>query len=105
MPRRAAPIRTRKVTLKGHKSNISLEKAFWGTLNQIAAREKMTVLELIEAINDSRSRQSLASAIRVYVLDYFMHASSQQGSDVRSSLDEMLNSPRITTKRDREEQT
>jgi len=71
-------------------------------LQQVAAREKMTVLELIEAINDTRSRQSLVSAIRVYVLDYFMRACLQQGSEVRSSLDEMRKAPRTTTIRDGE---
>jgi predicted DNA-binding ribbon-helix-helix protein len=67
----------------GRRSGVSLEDPFWRYLRKIAAREKISVSELVRTLDYSDHRGSLASAIRVFVLEYFqtraLEKSSQDG--------------------------
>ncbi|MEM6888252.1 MAG: ribbon-helix-helix domain-containing protein [Pseudomonadota bacterium] len=57
------------VTLKGHRTSISLEDEFWLALREIAARKSVPINRLIADIDVQRGTEAgLASAIRVYVL-------------------------------------
>jgi predicted DNA-binding ribbon-helix-helix protein len=57
------------VTLKGHRTSISLEDEFWVALRRIAARRGLSLNALIAEIDVSRGTETgLASAIRVFVL-------------------------------------
>lgn len=57
------------VTLKGHRTSISLEDEFWQELRQIAVRKNLPINALIADIDVQRGVEAgLASAIRVYVL-------------------------------------
>ena len=57
------------VTLKGHRTSISLEDAFWSELRQIAAEKDMPINALVAEIDAERGMETgLASAIRLYVL-------------------------------------
>lgn len=59
----------RSVTLKGHRTSVSLEDEFWDALRQIAADQNTAVNALIAQIDTERGLDlGLASAIRVYVL-------------------------------------
>ena len=67
-----ADLRPRKhsVTLRGHRTSVSLEDAFWEELNRIAAARGTSVNALVAEIDEARGLSSgLASAIRVYVLE------------------------------------
>jgi predicted DNA-binding ribbon-helix-helix protein len=64
----------RSVVLGGHKTSVSLEDAFWKSLKQIAASGKMTVSELLTAIDSGRHHGNLSSAIRLFVLNYYRGA-------------------------------
>ena len=57
----------RSVVLGGHKTSVSLEDAFWKSLKEIAASGKMTVSELLTAIDSGRHHGNLSSAIRLFV--------------------------------------
>lgn len=57
----------RSVTLRGHRTSITLEDEFWQQLTQLAKSEKLSVQELIARIDEGRTG-NLSSAIRVYVL-------------------------------------
>ncbi|MFK7763111.1 MAG: ribbon-helix-helix domain-containing protein [Roseobacter sp.] len=60
------------VTLKGHRTSISLEHEFWLALRDIASEKHVPINALIAEIDVERGTQSgLASAIRVYVLRWF----------------------------------
>jgi len=63
----------RSITLKGHRTSISLEKEFWDELVIIAAQENRTLPALINQIDRNRLKldpaPGLASAIRVYILN------------------------------------
>ncbi len=59
----------RSVTLKGHRTSISLEDEFWTELRAIAAKENKAINALVAEIDVSRDLETgLASAIRVHVL-------------------------------------
>jgi predicted DNA-binding ribbon-helix-helix protein len=58
------------VTLKGHRTSISLENAFWQALRDIAAARGLPLNQLISEIDVARGTDTgLASAIRVFVLE------------------------------------
>ncbi|MDG1281389.1 MAG: ribbon-helix-helix domain-containing protein [Pseudorhodobacter sp.] len=57
------------VTLRGHRTSVSLEPEFWEAFRQIAAREDLGLNELAVKIDEARGGDiGLASAIRLYVL-------------------------------------
>ncbi len=60
-------VRKRSVDISGHRTSVSVEEPFWDALQDIAAREKKSVNELIAAIDRTRSG-NLSSAIRLFVL-------------------------------------
>jgi predicted DNA-binding ribbon-helix-helix protein len=70
-PKMKSLIVKRSVVLGGHKTSVSLEDAFWNSLKGIAASGKMTVSELLTAIDSGRHHGNLSSAIRLFVLNYY----------------------------------
>ncbi len=57
------------VTLKGHRTSISLEEEFWTVFRDIAAEKSMPINALVAEIDEARGLDlGLASAIRIYVL-------------------------------------
>jgi len=70
----ARPVK-HSVTLKGHRTSISLEDAFWQALREIAAEKNMPINRLVAEIDVERGTDAgLASAIRVYVLRHAQNA-------------------------------
>lgn len=62
----------RSLTLRGHRTSVSLEDAFWRAFREIAAQSDMPINALAAEIDESRGMDvGLASAIRVYVLDHY----------------------------------
>jgi predicted DNA-binding ribbon-helix-helix protein len=61
----------RSIVIAGHKTSVSLEDAFWKSLNEIAAERDMTLAELIATIDSSRNHSNLSSAIRLFVLGVY----------------------------------
>jgi len=61
--------RKRSLTLRGHRTSVSLEDAFWSEFQRIAGSRGLSVNELAAQIDAERGVSSgLASAIRVFVL-------------------------------------
>jgi len=57
------------VTLRGHRTSISLEDEFWLALRNIARQQGRAINELVAEIDETRGTQTgLASAIRLFVL-------------------------------------
>lgn len=57
------------VTLKGHRTSVSLEDEFWVEFRNIAAQKGMPINALVSEIDADRGLEiGLASAIRLYVL-------------------------------------
>jgi predicted DNA-binding ribbon-helix-helix protein len=56
------------VSIKGHRTSISLEAPFWDALRDIAAERRVALAGLIAEIDAGRGQANLSSAIRVHVL-------------------------------------
>lgn len=69
--RRAFAVIKRSVVIRGRKTSISLENAFWSGLKDIAIRRGLTLSSLIETIDKQKETDNLSSAVRLFVLDYF----------------------------------
>ncbi|MEY4870849.1 MAG: hypothetical protein RLZZ563_179 [Pseudomonadota bacterium] len=64
----ARPVK-HSVTLRGHRTSISLEAPFWQAFRDIATERSLTLNQLAAEIDEGRDPDiGLASAIRVYVL-------------------------------------
>jgi len=58
------------LTLRGHRTSVSLEPEFWTAFREIAARDDRALNDLAAEIDADRGTdRGLASAIRVYVLN------------------------------------
>ncbi len=58
------------LTLRGHRTSVSLEDEFWRAFLNIAKDRKMPINELAAEIDAARGTdRGLASAIRVFVLE------------------------------------
>lgn len=66
-----SPVVKRSIVIAGHKTSVSLEDAFWKGLKDIAAARDTTLSDLVQAIDSTRRRGNLSSAIRLFVLDHF----------------------------------
>ena len=67
------------LTLKGHRTSVSLEKPFWDAFRKIAAQKGRAINDLAAELDEARGTASgLATAIRLYVLDYYV---TRAGSD------------------------
>lgn len=62
--------RKHSLTLRGHRTSVSLEDDFWVEIRRLAKAEGKSVNELIAEIDAARGVSAgLASAIRVHVLE------------------------------------
>ena len=62
----------RSLTLAGHRTSVSLEDEFWDALRHIAAHHGLAVNTLAAQVDSARPpEQGLASALRVYVLEWY----------------------------------
>ena len=61
----------KSITIKKHRTSLSLEKEFWDALKIVAKEQKSSVQTLVSKI-DSNRKTSLASSIRVYLLKFNM---------------------------------
>lgn len=60
------------LTLKGHRTSVSLEAEFWQAFREIAAQKQIPINALAAQIDAERGVDTgLASAIRLYVLRHF----------------------------------
>jgi predicted DNA-binding ribbon-helix-helix protein len=59
------------VIIRGHKTSVSLEKAFWTALKEIADLRKITMTYLVSSIDSDRKHANVSSAIRLFVLEHY----------------------------------
>ncbi|MFZ0916403.1 MAG: ribbon-helix-helix domain-containing protein [Candidatus Udaeobacter sp.] len=60
----------RSIAIGGRETSVSLEDAFWNRLKEIAQQQRMTLSDLIAAIDSQRQHSNLSSALRIFVLDF-----------------------------------
>lgn len=62
------------LTLRGHRTSVSLEEEFWQAFRDIAASQDKPINVLAAEIDEARGVDcGLASAIRVHVLKYLQN--------------------------------
>ena len=66
-----SPVIKRSIVIAGHKTSVSLEDAFWTGLKEIALSRRVTLSDLVAAIDSERQLGNLSSAIRLFVLDHY----------------------------------
>ena len=67
----SAPVK-RSLTLRGHRTSVSLEDEFWQAFREIAAKRGKAINALAAEIDAARDLDSgLASEIRLFVLRHY----------------------------------
>jgi len=68
-----SPKRTtkRSITIKGHKTSVSLENQFWDCLREIAVERDVSLQAVVAAIDANRQHPNLSSAI--FVLQFYRY--------------------------------
>ena len=61
-------MRKRSVSIRGHRTSLSLEDAFWDELSDIARSRGISVAALITEIDRTRTG-GLSSAVRLFILE------------------------------------
>jgi predicted DNA-binding ribbon-helix-helix protein len=64
---RARPIK-HSFSIRGHRTSISLESAFWDALCRAASERNLAIATLVAEIDSGRGEAGLSSAIRVWIL-------------------------------------
>jgi predicted DNA-binding ribbon-helix-helix protein len=79
--------RTRAMKIHGRNTNLSLEPDFWQALGDIARDLGVSRVAIVAGIAERRSRPNLSSAVRVYVLEYYIarfRDNANRGDTVRA---------------------
>ena len=63
-------IRNHAIVLNGRKTSISIEDAFWDSLQEIATARGTSVANVISLIDAGHQNMNLSSAIRLTVLEF-----------------------------------
>jgi predicted DNA-binding ribbon-helix-helix protein len=74
-----SPVVKRSIVIAGHKTSVSLEDAFWRGLKDIAVGRRVTLSDLVGAIDSERQHGNLSSAIRLFVLGHFQTRTNGAG--------------------------
>jgi predicted DNA-binding ribbon-helix-helix protein len=63
-------MKKRSISIAGHRTSIALEDEFWILVQKISVEMDLSIPKLLELIENQKKSDNLASAIRLYVLDY-----------------------------------
>jgi len=63
-------LKKRSVNLAGHATSLALEPEFWAVLDAAAAQAALSLSGLIARIDEGRGDRPLASACRVFALQF-----------------------------------
>ncbi|MDE1973397.1 MAG: ribbon-helix-helix domain-containing protein [Hyphomicrobiales bacterium] len=88
-----SPVVKRSIVIAGHKTSVSLEDAFWNGLKDVATSRRMTLSDLVGAIDTERRQGNLSSAIRLFVLEHYQTRMNGNGEVHEASHDVMRMPP------------
>jgi predicted DNA-binding ribbon-helix-helix protein len=69
----------RNITAGSGRTSMRLEPEVWDALREICLREGMELRELIKQVEQTAAPGGRTSAVRVYVLQYFRTAATDEG--------------------------
>ncbi len=75
----ASTLVNRNVTIGRRRTSLRLEPAMWDALGEICRREEMSQHELCAMIDERRRASSLTAATRVFIVNYFRAAATEEG--------------------------
>ena len=70
---------SRNVSLVDRRTSIRLEPEMWDALHEICVREGRSINEICSEIDRNRSQSGLTAGVRVYILNYFRQAATEEG--------------------------
>jgi predicted DNA-binding ribbon-helix-helix protein len=65
-------MKSHSIIIAGRKTSVSLEDSFWNSLREIAKMRNQTSAQVVAAIKLDRQHGTLASAIRLFVLRFYL---------------------------------
>jgi predicted DNA-binding ribbon-helix-helix protein len=80
----ASSLVIRNIVVAGHRTSVRLEPVMWDALQDIARQLRMTVHDLVTAIDRDRTASSLTAAIRVYIVDFYRTAAMHAARDLKT---------------------
>ena len=66
--------RARRVRVAGRRAALRLEPTLWEALEDVAARKRQSLDELIAEIDRTRTAPTLSGAVAVFLLEYYRRA-------------------------------
>ena len=71
---------SRNVTIAGHRTSVRLEPDMWNGLMEVCRRERVSLHDICTRVAEDKSDEtSLTAAIRVYVMNYYRAACTEDG--------------------------
>lgn len=89
----------RSVTFMNKRTSVSLEDAFWRSLQAIVRMQNTTMKEFIEKIESQRGTPNLSSSLRVAVLEYFQNLAANTIA-ARGNTEQMMHFSMIGSAKD-----
>jgi predicted DNA-binding ribbon-helix-helix protein len=76
-----APLRlvSGNVRVRGRRTSVRLEPALWEALREICSRERKSLHALVTEIAEERIQSTLTASIRVFLMNYFKAAATEDG--------------------------
>jgi predicted DNA-binding ribbon-helix-helix protein len=70
---------SRNVSLADRRTSIRLEPEMWDALHEICAREGRSLHDICTEIDRQRGAAALTASVRVFILNYFRAAATEEG--------------------------
>ena len=70
---------SRNVSLAGRRTSLRLEQPIWDGLEEICVREGRSLNDVCADVEAARPERTLTASIRVFVLQYFRDAATEEG--------------------------
>lgn len=77
----------RSFSIRGHRTSISLEAAFWEALREVAAQRGQSLAQLVGQIDEQRGAAGLSGAVRVFVLAHYQGVARTAGTSGAQTAD------------------
>ncbi len=77
--RASSTLVNRNVFIGDRRTSVRLEPAMWDALAEICQRERISLHEFCEMMDERRHASSFTAAIRVFVVTYFRAATTEEG--------------------------
>lgn len=80
LEKRNSTLVSRNITIDGHRTSMRLEPAMWDALIEISRRENLTIHQLCSMVAERKNDDtSLTAAVRVFAMNYFRVAATEDG--------------------------